>query len=47
MWTFDGDGPMHDFLGAAGWAPDGATRILVMGDDVGQQRWHTELSGLA
>ena len=47
MWTFDGDQPLHDFLSGAGWAADGATRILVMGDDVGQQRWHTELSGLA
>ncbi len=44
MWTFDGDAPTHTFLAAAGWAPDGATRVLVMGEDVGQQRWHTLLS---
>jgi GNAT superfamily N-acetyltransferase len=44
MWTFDGDAPMHTFLAAAGWGPDGATRVLVMGEDVGQQRWHTQLA---
>jgi GNAT superfamily N-acetyltransferase len=43
MWTFDGDTPLHAFLGAAGWAPDGATRVLDMGEPVGQQRWHTRL----
>ena len=43
MWTFDGDAPLHTFLGGAGWAPDGATRVLVMGEDVGQQRCHTRL----
>lgn len=43
MWTFDGDAPLHEFLGAAGWAPDGATRVLDMGEPVGQQRWHTRL----
>ncbi len=41
MWTFDGDQPMHEFLLGAGWAADGATRVLDMGEDVGQQRWHT------
>ena len=43
MWTFDGDDPLHDFLSGAGWAADGATRVLDMGEDVGQQRWHTLL----
>ena len=46
MWTFDGDTPLHAFLAASGWAPDAATRVLVMGEDVGQQRWHTQLRDL-
>jgi ribosomal protein S18 acetylase RimI-like enzyme len=43
IWTFDGDDPLHAFLSGAGWAADGATRSLDMGEDVGQQRWHTLL----
>ena len=43
MWTFDGDAPLHTFLSAAGWEPDGARRELDMGEAVGQQRWHTLL----
>jgi ribosomal protein S18 acetylase RimI-like enzyme len=43
MWTFDGDDPLHAFLTGAGWAADGATRSLDMGEVVGQQRWHTLL----
>ncbi len=42
-WTFDGDAPLHTFLSSAGWAPDGATRVLDMGEPVSQQRWHTRL----
>lgn len=42
-WTFDGDAPLHTFLSAAGWEPDGARRELDMGEPVGQQRWHTQL----
>ncbi len=42
-WTFDGDSPLHTFLAAAGWEPDGARRELDMGEPVGQQRWHTRL----
>ena len=44
-WTFDGDAPLHEFLAAAGWEPDGAHRELDMGEPVGQQRWHTQLAG--
>jgi GNAT superfamily N-acetyltransferase len=43
-WTFDGDAPLHTFLSAAGWEPDGAHRELDMGEAVGQQRWHTLLA---
>ena len=43
IWTFDGDAPLHAFLAAAGWEPDGARRELDMGEAVGQQRWHTLL----
>ena len=43
LWTFDGDAPMHTFLAAAGWEPDGSRRELDMGEAVGQQRWHTRL----
>jgi GNAT superfamily N-acetyltransferase len=43
LWTFDGDAPMHTFLAAAGWEPDGSRRELDMGEIVGQQRWHTML----
>jgi ribosomal protein S18 acetylase RimI-like enzyme len=43
LWTFDGDAPLHTFLSAAGWEPDGARRELDMGEAVGQQRWHTLL----
>ncbi len=43
LWTFDGDAPVHALLESAGWAPDGATRVLDMGEPVGQQRWHTML----
>ncbi len=43
LWTFDGDAPMHTFLTAAGWEPDGARRELDMGEAVGQQRWHALL----
>jgi GNAT superfamily N-acetyltransferase len=42
-WTFDGDAPLHTFLTAAGWEPDGAHRELDMGEPVGQQRWHVLL----
>ncbi len=44
-WTFDGDAPLHTFLAAAGWEPDGARRELDMGEPVGQQRWHAALAG--
>ncbi len=43
-WTFDGDAPLHAFLAAAGWEPDGARRELDMGEPVGQQRWHARLT---
>lgn len=43
MWSFDDDAPLHTFLSAAGWEPDGARRELDMGAAVGQQRWHTLL----
>src|SRR5581483_11401393 len=43
-WTFDADAPLHEFLAAAGWEPDGAHRELDMGEPVGQQRWHTSLA---
>jgi GNAT superfamily N-acetyltransferase len=43
-WTFDADAPLHTFLSASGWEPDGARRELDMGEPVGQQRWHAQLS---
>jgi GNAT superfamily N-acetyltransferase len=43
-WTFDADVPLHTFLSAAGWEPDGARRELDMGEPVGQQRWHVTLT---
>jgi ribosomal protein S18 acetylase RimI-like enzyme len=43
IWTFDADSPLHEFLSGAGWESDGAVRVLDMGEDVGQQRWHTDL----
>ena len=46
-WTFDADEPLHTFLLAAGWEPDGAHRELDMVEPVGQQRWHTELPAAA
>lgn len=43
-WVLDGDTVLRDFLLAAGWGSDGATRGLDTGErEVGQVRLHTDL----
>lgn len=44
-WAFDGDKVMRAFLGSAGWAPDGASRTLDMGEPVPMVRLHTDIRG--
>nr|WP_067461716.1 GNAT family N-acetyltransferase [Actinomadura macra] len=42
-WAFEEDEVTRRFLGAAGWAPDGAARTLDMGEPVRQIRLHTDI----
>ncbi|PKK13056.1 GNAT family N-acetyltransferase [Thermomonospora sp. CIF 1] len=44
-WVFEQDAVMRRFLGSAGWAPDGARRVLDMGEPVPMIRMHTDISG--
>lgn len=46
-WVAARDEPLRSFLGAAGWAPDGSTRVIGPEDDavrVAQVRLHTDLT---
>jgi hypothetical protein len=43
-WIFDADGGMEAFYESAGWALDGASRDLDMGQLVHQVRLHTALT---
>ncbi|WP_242901589.1 GNAT family N-acetyltransferase [Actinomadura terrae] len=40
-WAFEDDTVTREFLGSAGWAPDGTARTLDMGEPVRQIRLHT------
>jgi len=42
-WVFEADEAMRTFLGSAGWAPDGSSRTLDMGEPVRQIRLHTDI----
>ncbi|WP_033324366.1 GNAT family N-acetyltransferase [Actinomadura atramentaria] len=42
-WVFERDEILRAFLGSAGWAPDGASRTLDMGEPVRQVRLHTAI----
>ncbi|GAA4062395.1 MULTISPECIES: GNAT family N-acetyltransferase [Actinomadura] len=42
-WVFEADEAMRAFLGSAGWAPDGASRTLDMGEPVREIRLHTDI----
>ncbi|RKS74909.1 acetyltransferase (GNAT) family protein [Actinomadura pelletieri DSM 43383] len=44
-WVFEDDEVTRTFLGSAGWAPDGTSRTLDMGEPVRQIRLHTDISG--
>ncbi len=44
VWLFEADGGCHAFYESAGWALDGASRDLDMGQLVHQLRLHTDLS---
>lgn len=43
-WAFEDDEVTRTFLVSAGWAPDGASRTLDMGEPVRQIRLHTDIS---
>lgn len=44
-WLFTADRAARAFFGSAGWAPDGATRTLDMGEPVPQLRLHVDIAG--
>ncbi|TDC71189.1 GNAT family N-acetyltransferase [Actinomadura sp. GC306] len=44
-WAFEADEVTRTFLASAGWAPDGASRTLDMGEPVRQIRLHTDIGG--
>lgn len=46
-WVFAADRRYRDFLGAAGWALDGATRTLDLDGPVEMVRLHTDISAQA
>jgi GNAT superfamily N-acetyltransferase len=43
-WVFAADEAMRRFFGSAGWAPDGASRTLDMGEPVQMIRLHTDIT---
>ncbi|GAC1327837.1 MAG: hypothetical protein NVSMB13_14460 [Mycobacteriales bacterium] len=43
-WTFAADGALQAFYESAGWAADGATRALDMGEPVPEVRLHSDVS---
>ncbi len=42
-WVFEGDAALRGFLEPAGWAPDGARKVLDLGEPVTMIRLHTAL----
>jgi GNAT superfamily N-acetyltransferase len=42
-WVFEGDTALRGFLEPAGWAPDGARKVLDLGEKVSMIRLHTAL----
>lgn len=43
-WVLEADEVLRRFLGSAGWAPDGASRTLDMGEPIRMVRLHTDIS---